>query len=87
MAREDLVLRIKAASMKVELEHVRSQRLGMRPSATLRRNRGWVVPLAGFAAGCTAGSRAGRTTLSALLSTGFFALRLQPVVARFLRMI
>ncbi|MEX0740394.1 MAG: hypothetical protein WD071_13710 [Pseudohongiella sp.] len=87
MGRKDLVLDIEAASLAVELEHVRTQRLGMRPLLTLRRNRGWLVPLTGFVAGCTAGSASGRTTVSALLSAGFAAMRLQPLVARFLKML
>lgn len=86
MAREDLVLRIKAAAMAVELEQLRCQRLGLRPLETFRRNRGWVIPLFGFAAGCIAGSVSGRASVSALLSTGLAAIRLQPVVARFFKL-
>lgn len=85
MARDDLVLRIKAAAVMVELEHLRSQRLGLRPINTFRRHRGWFIPLCGFAAGCIAGSISGRASVSALLSTGLAAIRLQPVVARFLK--
>lgn len=86
MAREDLVLKIKAAAIAVELEQVRCQRLGLRPINTFRRNRGWIIPLCGFAAGCIAGSVSGRASVSALVSTGFAAMRLQPVVARFLKL-
>lgn len=85
MAREDQVLQIKAAAMAVELAQVRSQRLGLRPIATFRRNRVWFIPLFGLAAGLMAGSIAGRTTMSAVLSTGFLAIRIQPIVARILK--
>lgn len=85
MAREDQVLKITAAARVVEMEKLRCQHLGQRPIGTFRRNRGWVIPLCGFAAGCVAGSMAGRTTVSALLSAGLAAIRLQPVVARFLK--
>lgn len=85
MARDDLILQIKAAAMAVELAQVRSQRLGLRPIATFRRHRAWIVPLFGLTAGCVAGSVASRTSLSALLSTGFLAIRIQPVVARLLK--
>lgn len=85
MAREDLVLSITAAARAVEREQLRCQQLGRRPISTFRRNRGWIVPLCGFAAGCIAGSVAGRTTVSALVSTGLVAFRLQPLVARFLQ--
>lgn len=85
MAREDLVLNVTAAARAVELEKLRCQHLGQRPIKTFRRNRGWIIPLCGFAAGCVAGSMAGRTTVSALLSAGLAASRLQPMVARFLK--
>lgn len=85
MAREDLVLNVTMAARAVEREHARCQLLGQRPISTFRRNRGWIIPLCGFAAGCVAGSMAGRTTISALLSTGLAAIRLQPIVARFLK--
>ncbi|HDZ08185.1 hypothetical protein [Pseudohongiella sp.] len=87
MARDDLVLRIKAAAITVELEQLRSQRLGLRPINTFRRHRGWVIPLCGFTAGAIAGSASGRASVSALLSTGFAAIRLQPYVVRFLKII
>lgn len=85
MARDAVVLRVKAAALNVELEHVRCQRLGLRPINTFRRHRGWIIPLCGFAAGGIVGSAAGRTTVSALLTTGFAAMRLQPFVARVLK--
>lgn len=86
MAREDLVLKIEAAAIAVELEQVRCQRLGLHPISTFRRNRGWIIPLCGFAAGCIAGSVSGRASVSALLSTGLAAIRLQPVVTKFLKL-
>jgi hypothetical protein len=85
VAREDQVLSISVAARAVEFELQRSQRLGQRPVGTFRRNRGWIIPLCGFTAGCIAGSVAGRTTVSALLSAGLVAIRLQPVVSRFLK--
>jgi hypothetical protein len=87
MARDDQLLRIRKAAVTVELEQLRCQRLGLRPINTFRRNRGWIVPLGGFVAGCIAGSASGRTTLSALISTGFAAFRLQPVVAHFMKLL
>ena len=86
MAREDQVLRISVAARAVAYEQQRCQRLGQRPVSTFRRHRGWIIPLCGFTAGCVAGSVAGRTTVSALLSAGLAAIRLQPVVSSFLKL-
>ncbi|OFE12406.1 hypothetical protein PHACT_04025 [Pseudohongiella acticola] len=85
MGRHKALLRVRKAALKVELEQLRCQRLGLRPSSTYRRNRGWLVPLGGFVAGCIAGSISARTSLSGLISTGFAAMRLQPLVAHFIK--
>ncbi len=84
MTRGEQVLRVVKASRVVEIEHLRCQHLGQRPVRTFRRHQAWIIPCCGFVAGFVAGSAIGRTTVSALLSTGVAAIRLQPVVSRFL---
>ena len=87
MAREDLVLRIKAAERAVAIERLRAREQGRRPLATIQRNRAWLVPLSGFIAGCMAGSSKGKFGISALFSSALAAIRLQPVVVRLLNRI
>lgn len=87
MAREDLVLRIKAAERAVAIERLRAREQGRRPLATIQRNRAWLAPLSGFIAGCMAGGAKRRLGGSALLSSALAAIRLQPMVVRLLNRI
>lgn len=87
MAREDLILRIKAADRAVAIERVRAREVGRRPLATIHRNRAWLVPLSGFLAGCMAGSSTGKVGISALFSSALAAIRLQPMVTGILNRI